>query len=148
MFITADQLLMHAIGDYVLQSDWMATKKAAPGAQGMLAAVAHALAYALPFLLIARSPGALAFIASTHFVIDRWRLARYLVWAKNFLAPMWFERVPAGGEVHWCSYNEGWSECSSTGYHKDRPPWMAVWLYIIADNVLHVICNGLAIKWM
>ena len=27
----------------------------------------------------------------------------------------------------------------------DKPAWLAVWLLIIADNTLHLICNGVAI---
>jgi hypothetical protein len=124
---TADQLVAHAVGDYVLQSDWMASLKT----RQHVPAVVHALSYTLPFLLITASPLALAAIAGTHFVIDRWRLARYVVWFKNFAAPRRF----------WLP----WSECDETGYSKERPPWMAVWLLIIADNTLHVVCNGLAI---
>jgi hypothetical protein len=128
--ITADQLLAHALGDYVIQSDWMANEKT----KRSLAALVHALTYALPFLLLTSSPGALAIIVSTHFVIDRWRLARFVVFAKNFLGPR--SKWPR------------WSECSQTGYPSDRPPWLAVWLLIIADNVLHVFINGAAIRWL
>ncbi len=125
--ITADQLLAHAVGDYVIQSDWMANDKTSQN----LPAVAHALSYTLPFALITQSWLALALIASTHFAIDRWRLARYVVWAKNLLAPK--------------RYRYPWASCKKTGYNDERPPWMAVWLMIIADNVLHVICNGAAV---
>ena len=127
--ITADQLVAHAVGDYVLQSDYMALDKTSSS----IPAAAHALSYTLPFLLLTTSPLALGFIATTHFLIDRWRLARYVVWLKNFLAPRRF----------WYS----WSECRGTGYHRDRPPWMAVWLLIAADNTLHVLCNGIAIAY-
>jgi hypothetical protein len=127
--ITADQLIAHAIGDYLLQSDWMANEKTKRSA----AAAVHALSYALPFLLLTSSLAALAIIVSTHFVIDRWRLARFVVFAKNFAAP------PAA----WPK----WSECSGTGYHRDRPPWMAVWLLIVADNVMHVCINAAALRW-
>jgi len=96
-----------------------------------LAAAVHALTYALPFLLLTTSPAALAVIAGTHFVIDRWRLARFVVFAKNFLAP----------SRTWPT----WERCQGTGYDKDRPPFLAVWLLIIADNVLHVLINALAI---
>lgn len=126
--ITADQLLAHAVGDYVLQSDWMANEKATK----VFAALAHALSYTLPFLLLTSSPYALGFIACTHFAIDHWRVARYVVWAKNLPSPK--------------SYRFPWADCQATGYHKDRPAWLATWLLIIADNVLHVICNGLAIR--
>jgi hypothetical protein len=131
--ITADALVAHAVGDYVLQSDWMAMKKVAPGLQGWLAVTVHVLTYTLPFLLITQSPAALAFIAGTHLLIDRTRLARYLVYAKNFMGP----------RRDW----KPWAECSGTGYHQDRPPFMAVWLYIITDNLLHVLCNGLALRY-
>jgi len=125
--ITADQLVAHAIGDYVLQSDWMASEKT----KRSLAAAVHAVTYALPFLLLDASVAAMAVIVITHFVIDRWRLARYVVWAKNWLGP-----------------NKPWSECSGTGYPADRPPWMAVWLLIIADNVMHVLINALALHYL
>lgn len=128
--ITADQLVLHAVGDYVLQSDWMATEKT----KKSLAALAHVIAYAVPFLLVTTSPLALAFIAGTHFAIDRWRLARYVCWLKNFLSPR--------------TYWYWWSDCESTGYHKERPPWLATWLLIIADNVMHVILNGVALRWL
>jgi uncharacterized protein DUF3307 len=124
--ITADQLVAHAVGDYLLQSDWMANNKT----KRTVAAAAHVLTYTLPFLFITQSPTALVAILVSHFVIDRWRLARYVVWTKNWMGP-----------------NLPWRECAATGYPPDRPPWMSVWLLIIADNTLHVLCNGLAIKY-
>lgn len=126
--ITADQLLAHAAGDYLIQSDWMAQNKTEHSG----VALAHALSYTLPFALLTDSWLALAIIAGTHFVIDRYRLARYLVWVKNQLVPK--------GE------RRRWSSCSGTGYHHTRPAWLAVWLLIIADNILHVVCNGLALR--
>lgn len=143
-----DQLVAHAVGDYVLQSHWMATEKTRRSA----AAAAHALCYTLPFLALTRSPVALAVVCSTHFVIDRWRLARYVVWAKNFLAPRrWLpdpyiaNGAPPGGEGRRVRHYR-WSECSATGYGPDVPPWLAVWLLIIVDNLMHVGCNALAIS--
>ena len=127
--ITADQLVAHAIGDYVLQSDWMANEKT----KRSVAALAHVVAYTLPVLWLTRSLLALAIILGTHFVIDRWRLARYVCWAKNWLSP---------------TGTHPWSECSATGYPPDRPAWLAVWLLIIADNVMHVVINGLAIQYL
>lgn len=122
-----EQLLAHLFGDYVFQSDWMANEKT----KSNFAAASHALSYGLPFLYLHPSVGAFLFIVLTHFVIDRWRLARYVVYAKNFLAsPTWWHH---------------WSDCSATGYHKDRPAWMAVWLLIIADNALHLLCNWFAL---
>lgn len=122
MFITADQILAHLIGDYILQSHWMATEKT----KRSLAAAVHAACYSLPFLLLTRSPAAMAFIIGTHFIIDRWRLARFVVWFKNGCT----------GPV------------TATGYAADVPAWLAVWLLIIVDNTMHIALNGLAIKFL
>lgn len=151
--ITGDQLLCHLIGDYVLQSDYMANDKT----KKSVAALAHVVTYTLPFLFITWSPAALAVILVSHFVIDRWRLARYVCWLKNFLAPEksfgpWvvtrrvgtFEERSRTHTLWWHS----WADCSGTGYHKNREPWMTVWLMIIADNTLHILLNGLAIKYL
>jgi len=126
--ITADQLLAHLVGDYLLQSDWMAQEKT----KRTVAAVAHALCYTLPFLFLTSSWSALLWIAGSHFIIDRWRLARYICWSKNWLAP------PAG-------WPRPWKDCQATGYDPTRPPWLSVWLLIIADNTLHLLCNGLVL---
>lgn len=128
--ITAEQLVAHAVGDYILQSHWMATEKTKRSA----AALAHAFCYTLPFLLLTTSPAAVGVILASHFVIDRWRLARFVVFAKNRLAP------PAA----W----DSWANCKGTGYHSDVPAWLSVWLLIIADNTLHVLCNAAAIRWL
>jgi hypothetical protein len=128
--ITADQLLAHAVGDYILQSHWMATEKT----KQSLAALCHALTYVLPFFFLRPSGWAFVVIVGTHFVIDRWRLARFVVFAKNRLAPM-------DGWATW-EYSKG------TGYPQDAPAWLSVWLLIIADNILHVSINGLALKYL
>lgn len=121
-------LLAHAVGDYLIQSHWMASEKT----KRWWPALAHAATYGLPFLLITRDPVALAVIVGTHAVIDRYRLARHIVWAKNHLAP--------------AGINPSWSECRATGYPPDTPPWLAVWLLIIADNTMHVVINS-AVLW-
>jgi len=123
-------LLAHAVGDYLIQSDWMALEKT----KRWWPAIAHAVSYGLPFLALTRSRPALLVIVVTHAVIDRYRLARGIVWAKNLLAPQ--------------RYRYPWSECRATGYHQDRPAWMAVWLMIIADNTLHVVINSAALLWL
>jgi hypothetical protein len=127
MFFTADQFVAHLVGDYIIQSDWMANEKT----KKSLAAAIHAVTYTLPFLFITLSLPALAFIAVTHFAIDRWRLARYVIWLKE---RPWPGSLP-------------FAQMGPTGYPADKPPWLAVWLLIIADNTLHLICNGFAI-WM
>jgi len=133
MFITADQVLAHAVGDYILQSHWMATEKT----KRSLAAGIHAVTYTLPFLFLTQSPAALAFICGTHFLIDRFRLARWIVWIKNGYA---FKRPALADGVI--------GQPTSTGYADDVPAWLSVWLLIIADNILHVVLNGVALAWL
>jgi hypothetical protein len=122
---TADQFVAHLVGDYIIQSDWMANNKT----KRSLAAAIHAITYTLPFLLLAQNPAALAIIAGTHFIIDRWRLARFVIWAKE---RPWPGSLPL-------------AQMGPTGYPASKPDWLAVWLLIIADNTLHLICNGVAI---
>lgn len=123
-------LLAHLAGDYLIQSDWMATEKT----KRWWPAVAHALTYGIPFVFVAPSVTAWLVIVVTHAVIDRYRLARHVVWFKNFLAPRRYWRP--------------WSECRATGYPPDRPAWLVTWLMIIADNTLHLAINAAAITWL
>ncbi len=185
--ITADQLLAHLVGDYILQSDWMANEKT----KRFLPAAIHALVYSIGFLIFRPSPVAWLVICLSHFLIDRYRLARYVVWAKNFLAPIrWhgIRRVLRIGCQHSVldmrfdarlfaykcsacgvsivsdgsapevfieadgpqsiSVNRPFRDCSDTGYPKDRPAFLSVWLLIIADNILHILINGIALKYL
>ncbi len=121
------QLVLHLLGDYVTQSDWMANTKT----KSTWAAFVHASIYSAPFFLIG-SVKAIAVIWATHLLIDRFRLARYIVFAKNFLGWPW----PA------------WEDCKATGYPSARPAWMAVWLLIAADNTMHLAINWAALRWL
>jgi len=122
------QLILHLVGDYVTQTDWMAKNKTSSS----VAAGAHALVYSLPFLILDPSLMAFAVILVTHFFIDRFRLARYVIYAKNkATAP-----------------SLKWEDCQSTGYHKDDPAWLTVWLLIAADNTIHLAINYAAILYL
>jgi hypothetical protein len=143
--ITADQLVAHLVGDYLLQSDWMASEKT----KRWSVALIHGFVYSMAFLAFTRvSLAAHLVIWLSHALIDRYRLARFVVYAKNFIAPP-LERVyKDGAYVATTRLWNPWSECSGTGYHQDRPAWLAVWLLIIADNTMHIIINGLALEFL
>jgi hypothetical protein len=147
------QLLAHLWGDYLLQSDWMALNKRKDTA----ACTIHAAFYMACFLPLVwhRAPlfslCEMSAIFLSHLLIDRFGLARYVVWAKNFIAPR-------DGSCHYtaqigkpleleCRYYP-WERCSDTGYDKNRPAWLTVWLLIIADNTLHLTCNYLALRYL
>lgn len=123
-------LVAHLAGDYVLQTGWMAgekTKRWAP-------ALAHAAAYTLPFLAVTRSPRALAVIGGTHAVIDRYRLAGHLSWAKNQLAPARYRYTRASG--------------GPLGVNPADPPHISFWVGIAVDNCIHLTLNGIAARWL
>ena len=125
-----NQLLCHLAGDYALQSSWMANNKT----KRWLPAMAHACAYFIPFTLLHPSFAAAAVIVGTHAIIDHLRLARYVAYAGHFLSPR--------GE--WRT----WADCAATGYHKDTPQFLAVWLMIIVDNTLHLCINAFALAYL
>lgn len=121
------QLILHLWGDYILQSHWMACRKT----ESLAVALLHATVYSLPFLLIG-SLYACSVILLTHVVIDRWRLARFVVIAKN--------RILCSGRKPELN--------SSTGYPNEVPPWLAFWLLILCDNTLHLTINFLALSYL
>lgn len=154
------QLLCHLWGDYILQSDWMAENKT----KADLPAVIHALLYSLPFVFFCHAAHHMAYawtaIFMSHFFIDRLRLARYVVWAKNWMAPpvKWFLEPRGIGGV-WTSTDNGLLEharkaptpplsACPTGYPPEGHLWMNVWLLIIADNTLHLTINYLALRYL
>jgi Protein of unknown function (DUF3307). len=119
--------LAHMVGDYVIQSDWMASEKT----KRWWPAIAHGVSYGVPFVLVTQSVLALMVIVGTHILIDHYRLARHVVWFKNQLAPYAFR------PGH-----------TATGMSAGKPDWMAVWLLIIADNVIHMLFNVWAVVWL
>jgi hypothetical protein len=120
----AEVLLAHLVGDYLFQNHWMAVEKV----KRWWPALVHGITYTLPFILITQSIPALLIICLTHVIIDRYRLAKHFVWAKNQLAPHTF-RPPH----------------TDTGFDPNTPPFLAVWLMIITDNILHILINISAI---
>ena len=122
-----EQLILHLLGDFVLQNDWMANNKC----RRCCAALCHVIVYGLPFLLIG-SPAAVAVICATHFFIDRFRIVRHPTRATNRRSPQ----------------SHRWAQCSATGFHQNVPEWLATWLMIIIDATLHLICNYCALRWL
>lgn len=123
-----EQLILHLIGDFLTQTDWMAKNKTSH----IGIAALHSGIYSLPFLLLSPSILAIAVIFLTHTAIDRYRLARFVVYAKN--------KVTEPGLQ--------WADACKTGFHKDTPPWLAVWLLIIVDNTIHLGINYASLRWL
>lgn len=147
-------LLAHMVGDYVVQSDWMALEKTKPTAYGVMVALVHALTYGACFLVVTTDVWALFAIVVTHWAVDHLRLARYLCWAKNQLAPRAY-RYPLSAP-HWFGHEADPDDeraakarfADTTGYERHREPWMTAWLMIAADNTVHLaIAVAAVLAW-
>lgn len=171
--ITWIQLICHIVGDYFIQSDWMATNKA----KRNIPCFAHALFYTLVFLFITRDWAQLAVIGSTHYLIDRYSVAKYLVYAHNFIAPCFkWDLNPKSLNylkfVFWRAYPE-FKYCQPFGFVNiggintkavaqghpeelkkmrlksfERPHYIQFVVYLIFDNTLHILINGLALTYV
>lgn len=125
------QLISHLLGDYVLQNHWMAGNKTTRS----FPALVHVLFYAIPFAILIGcfdqgSWWSLLVIVSTHFVIDRFRLAKYWMsfWGVGEPGYLFPKVFGVTGEV--------------------APPWLAVWLLIIVDNTAHLLINWAALEYL
>ena len=110
------QLILHLIGDYITQSNWMAVNKTTRWTP----AITHALIYALPFFILTNVYG-VCIIGITHLFIDRFRLIKYVLQLKEFNFKNEF------------------------GYPKTMPPYLSVWLTFISDNTIHLLINYIVI---
>jgi hypothetical protein len=154
--------LCHFVGDYILQTPWMALNKYTH----TLPCLIHVLIYTACFLVLTTSWKALLLIGISHFIIDRFPvIVRRIIWIKNHFPKM---KYPP------------FIECDSTGYYDDspyntsrkndtvtvggvkfnscygskRPEWwgksthffISIWLYIVTDNTLHLIFNYVALS--
>ena len=88
--------MAHLVGDYLFQSHWMAMEKI----YRWWPAILHGVTYTIAYLFVTQSIPALLIICISHIVIDRYRLARYVVWLKNQMTPMeWVYRTDKNDEI-------------------------------------------------
>lgn len=147
-------ILCHLTGDFWLQSDWMALNKA----KKTLPCLIHVLVYTACFLALTLSWKALLFIGITHFIIDRFPvIVKRLIWLKNHLP---FFKYPSyrlcdttgyfdDSPVNTLKVDNEWGERILVAqYGKPRPFFITIWLYIISDNTLHLLCNYIALTYL
>ncbi len=155
------QLIAHGIGDYILQSTWMALHK---NKVSWICAL-HCFTYTLCFLPLTLSWKALLVIFASHFVMDRFGLARYIVWLKEQQSTKpvpwrlskltgYFDQETLTGDDKERDYfiRVNMEKTSVADLIADpnvnRPIWIRVWLTIVADNTIHMLCNALAIAYL
>lgn len=141
-------LIAHFVGDYLIQNQYMADNKTSR----WLPALVHGFTYTIPFLIVTQSLAALLVISLTHAIIDRYRLAKYVIWFKNQLVPKraryaWSDS-PTDKDGNFLYLQPHQVNNKATGFPQSVPPWMAVWLLIIVDNTIHIVLNTLALVFL
>lgn len=155
-------VLAHFIADWLWQSQYMAEKKLNAWRPALL----HVTVYGLVFWALVGPPlPALAVIVGTHYLIDRYRLARHINWAANFIAPIRRIKLdpplrryrplspegPMGWTIKrhvWRSDNPPWSQCSTYGSPPGVPDHIAFLVMIAIDQILHLVANYVALRWL
>lgn len=122
------RLLAHLVGDYLLQSHYEASEKV----NHWLPATTHAAKYTAAFLPLTRNPKALATIGVTHLILDRYRLAKHVNWARNQAAPQEYRA----------------KDLTNAGSPDSVPSGLATALMFITDNTIHMLINEWALdRW-
>lgn len=120
------QILLHLLGDFFLQNDWMATNKATYSREGWIACIIHCLLYAIPFGICYGNAYIFLLVLITHFLVDKFTLARFVT---KFINWRW--------ERDWGGTNYS----HDLGFDHERPPYITVWIHIIRDNTIHIAGN-------
>ena len=125
LFILA--LFGHLIGDYLLQSKWMALTKSDGGPEGLRACSIHVAIYtvAVCILVGTLSPVFAVAVFAPHWIIDRWSLASS--WLK-LVRGRTFEDALA-----------------NTTPHREFDIAFTAIVYTVTDNTMHAICLWLAL---
>ena len=108
-------IIGHLVGDYLLQTDWMALNKKTPGPEGNMACVVHCCLWSMSVILFSgwyRASHLLAVcvvLFLTHYLQDRTQVV------------VWWMRLKWKSQEKFC-----------------QPP-MAPWSIIVVDNVWHIV---------
>lgn len=151
------QLICHLFGDYVFQNQVMATRKRS----SWLWAMVHVFIYSLVFLAVMRpSWSAMAVIAGTHLLIDRFALAGYWIrfygigrygLVASYIRDYWrednvYDRLSSDPDISvdlaYLEFDQWWP------IPDPAPDYLAVWLTIIVDNSWHLAINSMALTWL
>jgi len=132
------QLILHAIGDYLLQTSTQALNKKNKGWFGFKMCFIHCITYSIPFFLIG-TPTQVFFIFATHFLIDRTKIVSYFIAIRD--------RNITDQSISYFNIKDRY-DISNAGFIKTRPAFISIWLNIIIDNIFHIICNYTALTYL
>lgn len=137
LYYFAASMLGHFVGDYLFQTEWMATNKWKPGMLGHKACTVHVLLYTLAIALFTGwHPLFLLVVAVPHWIIDRWSLAKYLLAWKNG------QRM----EDIWALKPYEAIESGKLGLNVWKVAFAAP-VYIFNDNTIHWVCLWFTVKY-
>ena len=117
------QLILHLLGDFIIQTDTMALNKKSYTLKGWIACLSHCITYAIPFLLITNWK-IVILIGITHLIFDKTNLITYLLSLKNRC------------------------KTDNFGFSPKTPAFITIWLNIITDNSVHLLINYLLIIYI
>ncbi len=128
LFILA--ILGHLVGDYLLQSKWMALTKSQPGVEGFRACTIHVALYTIAVcaLVGTLSPVFAIAVFVPHWIIDRWSLASG-----------WLKVI--GGRTFEAARG-------NTGRSRDFDIAFTAIVYTVTDNTMHALCLWAAVWWV
>ncbi len=118
--VTGNQIILHLIGDYLLQNGWIANNKHT----SKLICFLHSLLYTFPFFIFLHpSYLSLLVILSTHFLIDYYDLGKKYMKMKDTISPHSFTPKSLSSDLQFI-------------------------FKILVDNTMHLIINGLSIYYL
>lgn len=90
-----DWFIGHLVGDYLLQSNWMAVNKKKAGWQGHWACFTHCALWTLSVCLFAWwwNPVTVACVFFSHWILDRTRLVHLYVKVFRQIEALWLQIV-------------------------------------------------------
>ncbi len=146
--------LCHFVPDFWLQSPWMALNKS----KKTWNCLVHVLIYTSCFTILTLSWKALLFIGITHFILDRWHvILRRMIWWKNHFptgkyppfeycdTTGYFDTSPINTKKVELKENE---VMINPFWGTPQPFYITIWLYIFQDNILHLVCNFIALMYL
>lgn len=128
LFILA--LLGHLVGDYLLQTKYMALTKSKSGYRAALTCTYHVALYTIAVCAFwwTVNPLVAMLIFVPHWIIDRWSLANH-----------WLRLI--GGRTFEGAY-------TSPRRYRDFDVAFTAIVYTVTDNTMHLICMWLVIKFV
>jgi hypothetical protein len=123
-------ILGHLIGDYLLQSTWMAVTKAKKDLAGVIACTIHVTLYtfAVCLMLQVGNPMIWAVIFIPHWIIDHWSLGEE------------WSRMIGGRTKDKLMFTKGVEREFGFAFYSP--------VYIAVDNTLHFVCLWATIRFL